>query len=338
MQADVQMQNSVIANPDQKQPKPANPPNLSDHESARRPRIAVIGDIMVDVDLHCRCERICQEGPWPVLSIERTEQRMGGAGNVLEMLFALDAQAILLGIVGRDDATTIPATGSTIGWQLAPGRTTTKTRLWIDGRLTGPRIDVDNSAKSDQATAANWAEILRQWQPDAVIVADHGKGVVTECVMQMLRARRVPLYIDPIKSTPLPGAGFYPAAIAAGPHEMPNWYRGECIIWKRGPNGLHWCDGPRDGDLPSACRNLVDPLGAGDQFIAALAFQRCLGTDWREAIEWANQAAGIQCERRGCVPVPRADIDTFGTFAFDESSRRTQLFQGSHVAVTAFPG
>jgi sugar/nucleoside kinase (ribokinase family) len=62
--------------------------------------------------------------------------------------------------------------------------------------------------------------------------------------------------------------------------------------------------------LPSYCRQLVDPLGAGDQFIAALAYQRCLRTDWPEAIAWANLAAGRQCELPGCVPLSVIDIES----------------------------
>jgi bifunctional ADP-heptose synthase (sugar kinase/adenylyltransferase) len=245
-----------------------------------------------------------------VLVIEREERRIGGAGNVQEMVHALGAQALLFGIVGEEDFKTIPATDSTLGWFAVPGRTMTKTRSWVDGRLTGPRIDIDNRQQLPSRAVSRWKEILEDWAPNAIIIADHGKGVVTSELLAVLGDLEVPLFIDPIQSTPSVPRGRYPAAIVAGPHEMPAWYRGECIIWKKGAAGLHWCDGPRDGDLPSACRNLVDPLGAGDQFIAALAYQRCLEAAWPEAIEWANAAAGIQCECRGCVPITADEVDS----------------------------
>lgn len=283
--------------------------SVSAKSDQKQPRIAVVGDIMVDVDLHCTAERLCQEGPWPVLRVEKETRRMGGAGNVLEMLFALNAKAILLGIVGQDDYKSLPASGSMIGWSISAGRTTTKTRCWVNGNLTGPRLDIDNRTVATQQTVDAWERASRTWKPDAVIVADHGKGVVSREVMQMLMGIGIPVFVDPVQSTPSPRES-YPAAIIGHDHEMPawNWARCECVITKRGADGLQWVNNQQAGSMPSRCLTLVDPLGAGDQFIAALTYQRALGQSWERSIEWANVAAGMQCERAGCVPVTADEI------------------------------
>lgn len=283
--------------------------SVNQKSDQNQPRIVVVGDIMVDVDVHCRAERICQEGPWPVLSQQKITSRMGGSGNVLKMLFALDCKAILCGLVGRDDYKSIPASGSMTGWQIAPGRTTTKTRFWVDGKLTGPRWDADNTTKSTQQTADAWQRIIATFRPDAVIVADHGKGAVSREVMQIVMSLGVPVFVDPVRSTPFAGETF-PAAIIGHSHELPswNWARCECVITKQGADGLQWGNNHQAGSLSSQCQTLVDPLGAGDQFIAVLAYQRCRGADWPTAIEWANVAAGLQCERAGCVPVTADEI------------------------------
>lgn len=274
-----------------------------------KPNIAVVGDIMIDVDVHCAARRLSQDGPWPVLNVERVTRRMGGAGNVREMLLALGSRALLFGIVGEEDFETIPATGSTGGWVAKPGLTTTKTRYWVDGRLTGPRVDVDNPHRINTSAVINhWRDVLSGWNPDAIIVADHGKGVINDDrIMEMLSNFYVPIFVDPIASTPLPR---HVAAICGGVHELGQtaWKSSQCLITKRGADGLTWKTHAANGTLPAECRNLVDPLGAGDQFIAALAYQRCLGTDWPQAIEWANTAAGIQCERPGCVPIIADEI------------------------------
>jgi sugar/nucleoside kinase (ribokinase family) len=78
---------------------------------------------------------------------------------------------------------------------------------------------------------------------------------------------------------------------------------------KMSENGLGFMTAGGSGHLDSQCQNLVDPLGAGDQFIAALAYQRCLGNPWVKAIEWANVAAGLQCEHRGCKPLTVDEIE-----------------------------
>ena len=261
---------------------------------------------MVDVDLHCSCERISQEGPWPVLGIVQTQRRLGGAGNVALMLQALGVQVALYGAVGRDGCGEVAAAGFGHRVVMVDGRTTSKTRLWVQGRMTGPRLDQDLRQPLTRGDAELLARLIAESRPDAIVVADHGKGIVTQDLMLALGRLAIPVFIDPIKSTP--DGHFVPTAIAGGTHELPAWCRADCVITKRGANGLHWRENEREGTLQSTCRNLVDPLGAGDQFIAGLAYQRCLGRDWPDAIEWANRAAGLQCEKAGCQPIGVRDV------------------------------
>ena len=271
-----------------------------------------MGDIMVDVDLYGRCDRLCQDGPWPVFSMEATRRRLGGAGNVAAMLLALKCEVLLMGLVGRDDVAQIPATTAMIGWRVVDGLTTTKTRLWCQGRLMGPRIDQDQSARSTDDDIRYFLRSLEPFLPDMIIIADHGKGVVIAKLMQRVGELKIPVLVDPIHQTPLP---LHPAAIAGGTHELgPDASAADVIIEKRGAAGLAWRTAGNPTEevvLPSTCRSLVDPLGAGDQFIASLAYQRCLGIDWPDAINWANHAAGLQCEQPGCQPLNRRQIDHF---------------------------
>ncbi len=280
--------------------------------SGPTPRIAVIGDIMIDVDLHCNCARICQEGPWPVLKIERTERRMGAAGNVAEMTNALGATTLLLGLVGAHDLR-LPIHDRIIpGWHGVDGQTTTKTRCWVDGRLTGPRLDHDLGATTRSSDVQCFLDRVHQFRPNAIIIADHGKGVVTKELMQMLDSLDVPLFLDPVANTPLPGRNLEVATGSTKELHRSAWGLADVVVEKLAAKGLRWFRpeyAEPCGSLPSACRNLVDPLGAGDQFIGALTYQRCLGQDWAAAINWANIAAGLQCERRGCVPVTIEDVE-----------------------------
>jgi D-beta-D-heptose 7-phosphate kinase/D-beta-D-heptose 1-phosphate adenosyltransferase len=268
------------------------------------PRIAVIGDVMIDFDLHCSCTRICQEGPWPVLVIEREERRWGGAGNVAEMVSSLGPLTLLLGLVGSQES--LPVGSFQSAFIEKPGATTSKSRIWCDGRMIGPRIDRELLETTLLSDVEEMLRRLRRFDPAAIIVADHGKGVVTVELMNAVSSLQVPVFVDPIASTPPPGSAA--AAIVAGRHELPSWADCECTIIKSAADGLRWF-GAAEGVLPSSCQNLVDPLGAGDQFIAALAFQRSRGWGWSESIRWASLAAGIQCERRGCVPVTVQEVE-----------------------------
>ena len=72
--------------------------------SMGRPRILVIGDVILDRYLWGTVDRISPEGPIPILHVGREEQRPGGAGNVAMNLVALGADAACTGAIGDDIA------------------------------------------------------------------------------------------------------------------------------------------------------------------------------------------------------------------------------------------
>ena len=65
--------------------------------------IMVIGDIMIDRYISGSVRRISPEAPVPVLELQDTEDRLGGAANVALNLQSLGAQVTLLSIIGADD-------------------------------------------------------------------------------------------------------------------------------------------------------------------------------------------------------------------------------------------
>src|SRR6185369_4189571 len=72
--------------------------------NARRCRIAVLGDVMLDEFIWGDVTRISPEAPVPVVNIQRESTRLGGAANVLANIAALGAAANVIGIVGNDSA------------------------------------------------------------------------------------------------------------------------------------------------------------------------------------------------------------------------------------------
>ncbi|HLA34730.1 MAG TPA: PfkB family carbohydrate kinase [Rhodocyclaceae bacterium] len=67
-------------------------------------RILVVGDVMLDRYLFGDVARISPEAPVPIVKIERTEERPGGAANVARNCAALGAKVCLLSVVGPDEA------------------------------------------------------------------------------------------------------------------------------------------------------------------------------------------------------------------------------------------
>src|SRR6058998_3285480 len=68
-----------------------------------RPRVLVVGDVMLDRYVWGDAARISQEAPVILLHADRREERLGGASSVAAMLRALGARVLLAGVVGSDN-------------------------------------------------------------------------------------------------------------------------------------------------------------------------------------------------------------------------------------------
>ena len=67
-------------------------------------KVLVVGDIILDQYIYGETNRISPEAPVPVLRVENTEERAGGAANVAINISSLDVSVKLLGITGKDDS------------------------------------------------------------------------------------------------------------------------------------------------------------------------------------------------------------------------------------------
>src|SRR5438067_11445834 len=67
-----------------------------------RPRVLVVGDVMLDRYVWGDAARISQEAPVILLQADKREERLGGASSVATMLRALGARVMLAGVVGDD--------------------------------------------------------------------------------------------------------------------------------------------------------------------------------------------------------------------------------------------
>ena len=67
-------------------------------------RVLVVGDVMLDRYWFGEVTRISPEAPVPIVHIQHTEERPGGAANVARGVAALSAHATMLAVVGSDEA------------------------------------------------------------------------------------------------------------------------------------------------------------------------------------------------------------------------------------------
>jgi D-glycero-beta-D-manno-heptose-7-phosphate kinase len=64
--------------------------------------VLIVGDVMIDRYLHGKVNRISPEAPVPVVELQKTEDRLGGAANVALNIKALGATPYLCSIIGAD--------------------------------------------------------------------------------------------------------------------------------------------------------------------------------------------------------------------------------------------
>lgn len=175
-------------------------------------RIAVIGDLMLDVYLWGQVTRISPEAPVPIVNIKRREARLGGAANVIRNLGTLQAGKVYaFGVTGDDESgreisALLSDSGfSTAGVVCASDRPTTEKRRVMAGGQQVLREDLEETSPlSDslrQKMVSSLITLIRNNEVDAVIFEDYAKGVLSSWMLEEIlietRKARIPTALDP---------------------------------------------------------------------------------------------------------------------------------------------
>ena len=175
----------------------------------RRPALLVVGDIMSDVYLWGKVDRISPEAPVPVFESTERSHVLGGAGNVAANLRALGCEVFLLGAVGADDAGHClrellrrQCIDASLLIEDSTRPTTEKTRV-IAQQQNVLRLDQEKRhplAPALISRALEQAEKLMT-EIDGVVCSDYSKGVCTPDLLRplfaMARSSCRPIIVDP---------------------------------------------------------------------------------------------------------------------------------------------
>ena len=305
-----------------------------------RARVAVIGDLMLDVYLQGEVERISPEAPVPVVRLASERAVAGGAANVAANVAHLGGRVDLVGAAGPDEgfatlSRLLDGHGDIARERVvvdARCRTTRKTRLLghnqqiarIDHEDRGPLPEAVDAAVAERAAAAVAGA-------DIAILSDYGKGVVSDRLLAAVFAASAAsgkrVIVDPKRRdlsayrgadivTPnraeLTLATGHPcetdeearaaAAIAIG-------LCGADILLTRSEKGMSYF--PVHGEpihLPTVAQEVFDVSGAGDTVVGTLALCLAAGLPIAEAMRAANHAAGIVVGKVGTALVSREEL------------------------------
>ena len=291
-------------------------------------RVLVVGDVMLDRYWFGDVSRISPEAPVPVVKIERSEERPGGAANVARNAAALGARVSLLSVVGEDEA------GRSLERLLAEERifasmhrdssvvTTVKLRV-IGRRQQLLRIDFE-TAPSHEVLASKLADYETMLPvADVVVLSDYGKGGLAHIARMIELANKLgkPVLVDPKGDdyrryrnatliTPnraefkdVAGGWKTEAELEAKAQKLRRDLNLQALLLTRSEEGMTLY---REGGMlhePAQALEVFDVSGAGDTVIAALGVMLAAGAALPEAVRTANRAAGIVVGKLGTAVV-----------------------------------
>jgi D-beta-D-heptose 7-phosphate kinase / D-beta-D-heptose 1-phosphate adenosyltransferase len=176
-------------------------PELPAHLARSRPRVLVLGDVMLDEWLSGSAERLCREAPAPVVAVEHRVAAPGGAANTAMNLAALGAEVRMVSAVGADDAgaellAALRRSDVDTGLvEVHEGRRTTTKRRVVAGEQVVVRLD---DGDRDQKPLASLDGLIEaSADADAVVLCDYGTGLLAGDTLDRLRLvrERLPLLV-----------------------------------------------------------------------------------------------------------------------------------------------
>ncbi len=287
-------------------------------------RVLIVGDVMLDRYWFGEVSRISPEAPVPVVKIEKSEERPGGAANVARNCAALGAQVALLSVVGADEA------GKTLARLMADSHiesslhedagmnTTVKLRV-IGRQQQLLRIDFENTPDHEVLRAKLADFTTRLAQSDVVILSDYGKGGLTHITEMIALARQAgkPVLVDPKGDdyaryagatllTPnraelreVAGTWHSEAELAAKAQQLRESLDLSALLVTRSEEGMTLFSAAGTCHEAAVAREVYDVSGAGDTVIATLAVMLASGLPIEQALFLANRAAGIVVGKLG---------------------------------------
>lgn len=299
--------------------------------------LLVIGDVGIDRYTEGAVDRISPEAPVPVVWVKNEKLKMGLAANVAENLRSLDANAKLLGVIGKDRGSE-EFLGLMKSCKLSVDglvRDTSRPTILKDRIVSDKqqllRIDYESNQPVSDAIQKQillkYKNLLKK--TTGVILQDYAKGMLTEKLMKelILSAQRSEksIALDPNSKTPL---SFYRGVTLLTPNtkeaealtqisirdEGSLYEAGRKLLAEtravhavitRGKDGMALFSLKEEKPrlIPTFAREVFDVSGAGDTVITIMALALNLGGTLEEAAVLGNIGAGIVVGKRGTATV-----------------------------------
>lgn len=306
-------------------------------------RVLIIGDVMIDSYVWGKVERISPEAPVPVVTVQKKENRLGGAANVALNVQAMGAIPILCSVIGDEIngnlfTELLKQQGlSSEGIIKSKSRNTTvKTRV-IGNNHQLVRVDEetgnDITTKETQLLLQRIMDILNKKKIDVVIFEDYDKGVITatfiDKVIQETQRKNIPVAVDPKKKNfmhyknvtlmkpnlrelqqglKLDFEYTNTEALKNAVKTLQKKNNINMALITLSEMGVLLSVGSVQKLIPAHIRNIADVSGAGDTVISIAALCLALNLSPEFIATLSNLAGGLVCEKVGVVPVDKEQL------------------------------
>jgi len=286
-------------------------------------------------------ERLSPESPVQVVNVGHEYQKLGGSANVAHDLSAMGGRVSLFGVVGSDEAARIlldlcNRKGISTPGVISMDERPTSRKLRVMSRHQQMiRLDWEKIQPIDKTIEDQFiANLFQDTPPQAIVLSDYAKGVLTASLIQriIIRAREagIPVVVDPKsknfdryrEATILtPNFKEFQAAVqhtvdpkddvelAKFAGELCEKYSFDALLVTLGELGMAlWT--PANGlyRVSATAREVYDVTGAGDTVVAILALALASRMDFCRAAMIANAAAGIVIGKAGTSTVTPEEL------------------------------
>ena len=305
----------------------------------------IVGDIMLDVYMKGKVERISPEAPVPIVSVTETFSRLGGAANVAQNLKALGAEPILCSIIGKDEKSNdllrlmSDQNMKTSGIARSEDRITTRKVRILGNNAQMLRVDTEDTFDLTQQEynllMTRIKDIINNENIDGIILQDYNKGVLTENlimdVVALANSKNIPVGVDPKKKNFLAyknvtffkpnlkelreGLGISSkedsieeiTKAVDSLHEILHCRYLMTTLSERGVLIKDYETGVCH-HIPAHIRKIADVSGAGDTVLSVAMLCLVCQQEAHNIAALSNLAGGLVCEEIGAVPIDKGRL------------------------------
>ncbi|MEY3321715.1 MAG: hypothetical protein RLZZ417_1298 [Bacteroidota bacterium] len=316
-----------------------------DHSSETKNIVFVVGDVMLDKYIHGVVNRISPEAPVPILEMNATSERPGGAANVALNLNGLNIKTILFSVIGKDNAadsliTFLQHKGlSTEGFLNSSSRKTSeKIRIMSNGQhlLRIDNEDIHPLSKEEEKKLLQVIQDLwEKYSPKMLVLQDYNKGVLTSflinALIKLAKKKLVPVAVDPkndhfwdFKEVAIfkPNRREIQKNIPFQFHNNRTDLKkvsdyifaklnSQIAVITLGENGIWLANRNSSIWIKGIKQEIIDVCGAGDSVIACLVWAFINNYDLETMGKLANAAGAQVCSRSGVVSL---EMKSFWSF------------------------